>query len=115
MSIDNIKVVDFTGVDKESGDVILTISDHLPWTDSISENRNHLNLLEGKINTYLQFIESGQLVEDYPDAKGKKVVINVVGKFTLNYDAIIYFEKAEKVIANAGFKLSFQLFENNKK
>lgn len=113
MSVEDEKTIDFVGIGKETGEVVLTISDHLPWTDSSEENRKHLNLLEAKINTYLQFIENGQLVEDYPDARDKKVIIKVMGQYALNYDGISYYKKAEQVIVNAGYRLSFELFVNN--
>jgi len=31
MTIEQLNVVDFTSIDKASGDVWLTITDHLPW------------------------------------------------------------------------------------
>lgn len=112
MSIDKANVIDFVGIDKRSAKVILTISDHLPWDGGHKWHKEHLALLENKLNAYLQFIESGQLVEDYPDAKGKKVVISIVGKYTLNDDATAYYGKAKKVVSEAGFDLQFELFKD---
>ena len=57
-----------------TGDVILTISDHLDWSDSSS----HQLLLQVKMNRYLAFIESGEIEQSYPSAKGRAVVIEVV-------------------------------------
>jgi hypothetical protein len=34
MSVDQPKIIDFIGVDRVSGEVILTISDHLEWSNS---------------------------------------------------------------------------------
>jgi len=111
MSIDKTNVIDFVGIDDKSGEVVLTITDHLPWGDDHKWHKEHLILLENKLNIYLQFIESGQLMEDYPDAKGKKKVINVVGRYALNDDAKSYFEKAKKAVSEAGFNLRFELFK----
>src|SRR3989344_4554902 len=108
MSIDQTKVIDFVGIDKKSNQVILTISDHLPWGGGHKWHKEHLILLEDKINTYLQFVEGGQLLVDYPDAKNKKIVIGIVAKYNLNDDASAYFEKAQKVIAVAGIELRFE-------
>ena len=77
MSIDQTNVVDAIGVDNATGDVVLTIADHLEWTGSDNE---HLLLLQEKLNTYLSFVESGELLEAYPDAKGRTVLIDVVCK-----------------------------------
>lgn len=53
MSIEETEVIDFIGIDKEQGEVSLTISDHLEWDD------NHLFILQKKLNSYISFIESG--------------------------------------------------------
>jgi hypothetical protein len=77
MSIEQTDVVDIIGTDRMTGDVILTISDHLDWSDSTS----HQLLLQIKMNRYLAFIKSGEMEQSYPNAKGRAVVIEVVFKF----------------------------------
>lgn len=78
MSIDNPDVIDAIGIDRETGEVILTISDHLEWESFYEE---HKLLLEEKLGKYLHFISSGQLLEDYPDGEGRKVRIDIVQKY----------------------------------
>ena len=56
MSVEDDTVVDIIGIEKATGQVVLTISDHLAWDD------DHLRLLERKIATYINFVESGQLL-----------------------------------------------------
>lgn len=63
MSIEDQGSVDAIGIDQE-GVVVRTLSDHLEWDDG------HLFLLQEKINTYLAFLESGEVFETYPDSKG---------------------------------------------
>jgi hypothetical protein len=58
MSVENNEVIDVVSVDKQ-GNAILTISDHLEW----SEDNEHLLILQTKINTYLGSIESGELFD----------------------------------------------------
>lgn len=62
MSIDQSDVIDFISTTPE-GKGVLTITDHLSWDMDF-----HLELLQDKINRYLQFIESGQIYEEYPQA-----------------------------------------------
>ncbi len=76
MAVDNPDVVDIVSIEP-SGSVVLTISDHLDWLDSIS----HQEILQMKINRYLAFVESGEILDRYPDAQGRKVVIRVVTQF----------------------------------
>jgi hypothetical protein len=65
MSVEQRMVVDAIGTTL-SGRCQLTIFDHLPWDDP-----KHLQMLQDKINDYLDFIQSGQLFESRPDARGR--------------------------------------------
>ena len=69
MSVEQTDKIDFIGSDKESNSIILTISDHLDWEDS----ERHLLLLQEKLNNYLAFCESGEILEVYPQAKNKHI------------------------------------------
>ncbi len=109
MSIADTNVVDAIGLDSQTGNVILTISDHLHWQESV---QTHLQLLQDKLNTYLRFVESGEILESYPDAKGKPVVINIVGKYPLESAGERFLSAAKSVVADAGFSLTFELFED---
>ncbi len=72
MTIEDKGVIDFIGVDKESGLIGLLISDHLQW------NADKNALLKDKINAYLDYIESGELESTYPDVAGRGVYIELV-------------------------------------
>ena len=76
MSVENEKVIDIIGINKE-GKATLTISDHLVWDDK----NEHLLILQNKINTYIGYIEDRQYFETYPDAIGKEFIIQVIAKF----------------------------------
>jgi len=67
MSVEEKNKIDIITTNKE-GILVLTISDHLEWDD---ENE-HLLILQDKINSYVDFIESGQMAESYPDKVDKK-------------------------------------------
>ena len=108
MSIEQTKVVDAIGVDDLSDEVILTITDHLKWGGDSDE---HLLLLQEKINTYLSFIESGELIGSYPDAKGRIVVINIVWKYPLNEEAKGFIEQFKSIVDSAGISLRFEEFK----
>jgi hypothetical protein len=106
MSIDQTDVVDFVSIDNASGDLWLTISDHLPWDE---DEGNHLVLLQDKLNAYLRFIESGEVFETVPEARGRNIVINLVGKFSLSQQADLFLGNARAAIEGAGFRLQFGL------
>ncbi len=110
MSIEQTKVIDFIGTDNKTGNINLGISDHLDWKDPKNE---HLLILQEKINTYLAFIESGQLYQEYPSAKGKKIIIRIIGKYPLNSEAEKFYKISSGIVAEAGFELRFELFKSN--
>ena len=77
MSVEESGVIDIISIDGQTGHAILTISDHLDWSDSI----HHQTILQAKLNAYLAFVESGQILVNYPDAAGRSIVFKVVLKF----------------------------------
>ena len=103
MSIEKADTVDFIGVEKKSGQIALAISDHLDWNDE----KAHLLKLQDKINTYLSFIESGEVYDAYPQAIDKSFVIKVYGKYALTDAAKRFYRKAGATLRKAGFGLRF--------
>jgi hypothetical protein len=103
MSINQTGVIDFISTAPD-GKVILTISDHHSW-----EEPWHLQLLQDKINSYLQFIEGGQIFEDYPSAIGKDLIIDIVMKEEPKEGALPFLDHIKKIIVDAGFGLEWRV------
>ena len=103
MSINQTNIIDAIGMSHE-GKVILTISDHHTWNETW-----HLQLLQDKINFYLQFIESGQILEDYPNAAEKELIIEILVKYQPASEAISFLHEAEEIIKDAGFGFSWKV------
>jgi hypothetical protein len=104
MTVEDIDKVDRLAFNRTNGDVLLVISDHLDWDENEGE---HLLALQGKLNTYLEFVESGQLYAKYPRAIGKKIIFFVVGKFPLSDEASKLYRLAGKAIQDYGYSLQF--------
>lgn len=107
MTVEQTNVVDFISTELNSGEVVLTISDHLEW-DAEGE---HLLLLQEKLNTYLAFLESGEIFESYPNARNKTISINIVCKYSPDQSATKFFAIAEEIVKGAGFGLSWEVLE----
>jgi hypothetical protein len=105
MSIDQADKIDFVNIEYKTGDVLLSISDHLSWDEDEGE---HLLMLQTKLNTYLAFIEGGQMYRQIPETMGRRIVINLVGKFPRSEEASKFFRLASQAIHDAGFSLRFQ-------
>ena len=106
MSIEQAGVVDAIGVDVATGEVVLTISDHLGWDDI----NNHLFLLQEKVNAYLRFVEAGELLDKYPKAKGLSVLIDAVCKYPPSPRAKPFYEKVASIVESAGMHFRYRIF-----
>jgi hypothetical protein len=105
MSIDQPSVVDFLWKDEAHNRAVLTISDHLDW----EEEGEHLLLLQDKLNHYLEFIESGQLLDAKPEFKGLPVLIHVAAQYPLSEQAAKFYEMVKGRVGEMGLSLEFDL------
>jgi hypothetical protein len=106
MSVEELNVVDITSIDKRTGQVVLSITDHLDWCDSVK----HQITLQKKLNAYLAFVESGELLQRFPDAEGRPVALNIVFKFKPDADGLRFLERAKQVVQSAGCEMRYELF-----
>jgi hypothetical protein len=109
MSLEKANTIDVIGVNRGTGEVILTISDHLEW----ELGANHLSLLQKKINTYIRFIESGEITRSYPRAKNKKPVIKVHAKYEPDDEGLTFLAKVKRMVEAAGFGFEFERLYTN--
>lgn len=108
MTINQTGVVDFISIEP-AGNVKLTISDHLEWEEDTGE---HLLLLQEKLNSYLAFVESGEILKTYPKAEGKAVVISIYCKYSPNELARRFIHQATATIEAAGMKLQYEVISD---
>jgi hypothetical protein len=105
MTIEQTNVVDFVAFSDSGKEVLLVIVDHLTWDENEGE---HLLLLQNKLNTYLEFVEAGQLEADFPKARGKEVVVKIAGTYPLSERALKFFNLAKGRIEELGLELRFE-------
>lgn len=98
MSIEATNEVDAVGIDEATDETVLTIFDSLDWNDT----GDHLYLLQEKLNAYLGFIESGELVSAYPDSAGRSTRIDLLLRFTPPPVAVASFEKIGAITKEYG-------------
>jgi hypothetical protein len=102
MSLDNTNVVDAVGTEISTGVVVLSIMDYWDW----SSEPQHLLALEAKMNAYFGFIESGQLIDEYPDASGRGVRIDILSRHEPPSAAIRWIEKANAAAKPLGVTIT---------
>jgi hypothetical protein len=105
MSVDQPQLIDIVSKDKK-GRIVLTISDHLDW----EKTKEHLLVLGEKINTYLTFLESGELYEKYPEAKNCPVEIEVMFHYQPNPEAYSFLAAVKSIVENAGYGFRLEQF-----
>ena len=108
MSIDQTNVVNSIGIEPNKDEAQLIISDHLEWDQSEKADREHMYLLQEKINSYLGFVESGEIYKSHPKSKGKKVVIRVIGKYDMNSTGKSFFHRVEETLFASGYVITFE-------
>jgi len=111
MSILDTNVVDVIGIDAPNRIARLGISDHLEWDQS---EQDHLVLLQNKINTYLVYLESGQVYENNPNTRDCKFVIEIVSKYDPSPRALEFFKDARAIVRGAGFELAYKVPPSDK-
>ena len=105
LTVENESVVDIISTKPDGVTVVLTIRDHLDWVDT----SQHQVLLQNKLNRYLAFVESGELLEAYPTPKGCAV------EFRHQPDTAgrVFLINAKQVVESAGFTLHTTVFADS--
>lgn len=93
MGLENIRVIDTVATETTSDCVVLSIIDSWDWSDE----HGHLLVLQCKLNSYFGFVESGQLYEAYPTAKGKSLRIDLISRYPLPTSAVDFLKNAKAV------------------
>jgi len=106
MSVEQTGVIDIISTDRVTGHIVLTISDHLDWSDSTA----HQMLLQTKLNRYLAFVEINEILESYPDAKDRLIEFKVVFQFPPDDGGQAFVAKVRPIVESAGFKLREEVY-----
>ena len=106
MSIEESQIVDIISAAKDDSSVTLTATDHLEWGD-----KEHLFMIQEKLNSYLAFVESGEIFESYPDANGKEIKIDIVCKYHPDEEGVKFLGLCQEAMENAGFSFCFKVNE----
>ena len=109
MTIEQENIVDLISINDEKNYLTLIISDHLEW-DEMGEK---LLTLQNKINTYLAYLESDEILEKYPESKYLTIIIRVVSLEEPNEEGKKFLNLVAPVIMDAGFKFEHVVANEN--
>lgn len=111
MTIRDSDVIDWMGLEKESGHILLTLLDDLDWTDEDS----HILALQEKLNTYLAFIESQEVFSRLSEEVGRDLLqdtpikVSILAKFPLSERGKAFLDYARRSFKSAGFELFYKV------
>lgn len=103
MTIEQADKIDGLGIDKEANELVLLISDHLPWNDEDA----HLRALESKLGSYVEFLGSGQHLESVPNSRNMPVRIRLVHEYTPTESGKRFLRAVELQLVESGIRFSF--------
>ena len=98
MSLEATKIIDAIGIEKDTGIVVLTIADGWDW----SEEQKHIAALTATVDSYLRFIESGEILDTFPQAAARSVAISWITKFSLPPRGVGVLNKIRDVVESTG-------------
>ncbi len=104
-------VVDHIALHRPTGTVQIIACDHLPW----DEEEEHLDLLDAKLSSYLDFVTSDQLaktlLELFGEVSPRLVEVEVVAMYPLSAAGAAFISHARAAFREAGFGLRHEVRE----
>lgn len=104
MTVAQLDVVDFIATNAETKEITLIIADHLKW-----DADGHIEALKSKVNAYIDFINSDQLLEAYPEAKENGIVIELLSAEAPNSAALDAFAGIEQLGSELNFRFTHRV------
>jgi hypothetical protein len=107
MALQKTRVIDRVGVEAGSGHVVLTVVDEMDWSD----DQLHLLALQQKLNTYLSFVERGEVFRRLARSGGPTlprttpVKVGIVARHPFPPYAMAFLEYARHVFESSGMEL----------
>lgn len=107
MALENTKTIDRVALEAGTGHVVLTVIDEMDWTD----DQRHLLALQQKLNTYLSFVERGEVFRRLARSAGKivprstPIKVGILARHPFPEHAIAFLEYARYIFADSGMEL----------
>ena len=104
MTVSQLDVIDFVAQKPDTNEMYLIITDHLDWNFE-----GHIDTLKAKVNAYVDYINSDALLEAYPHAKEKNIVIELLCTDEPNSYALDAFAIFTKMGDDMNFRFTHRL------
>jgi hypothetical protein len=106
MAVDDLFVIDGIGVNYETGEMGMLMSDHLAWEgeDALDEEY-HLQILQEKLNTYAAYIEEKQYKKKYKYFVPRTIVIRACFLYEISDRCAEFLAYAQEQIEDLGMRI----------
>jgi hypothetical protein len=111
MALRQTRVIDRVAVEARTGHVVLTVVDEMDWAD----DQRHLLALQRKLNTYLSFVERGEVFRRLARVGGQAVPrttpvrVGIVARHPFPPYAMAFLEYARHIFESSGLELSCEV------
>lgn len=105
MSILETNTVDGLAITEDEKGVVMLISDHLDWEDE----KNHLLVLQEKLNSYILFLESKQYSTVYPDIQPEYSIIEIRFKYDISENADKFINTVNNQLSKVGISINYSI------
>lgn len=107
MSVAEPQKIDIVATRPGSREVRLVITDHLPWSDE----ETHLLLLQEKLNTYIAFVESGQVLKATTPKvpPNPEITVVVAAQHAPPETTAGFFEQVREILSGLGVAFLIEL------
>lgn len=105
MSVTEINSIDGIAKEKSNKELVLLITDHLDWENEFK----HLKVLQDKINSYLEFIETKQYEEIYPKEEFQRFIIEIHFKNNLVENCVKFLNTVANQLESYNIKIRIEV------
>lgn len=111
MSIEDVNKIDIFTLTDEGifpPQAIMVITDHLDWVIDVKE---HLFKLQEKINSYIAAVESEEIYNHFPNARGRNIVFKIFFQHAMPEESVEFLAKVKDVLSPMNIQLQYEMSE----
>lgn len=111
MQLAEADTVDYLGLEKETGYIVLTLIDDCDWENELQ----HLAMLQNKINRYFDFVDSGEVYDEAVKVLGREigratpVKISILAQYEPIGEGLRFLQHVKNVARSANVMVTFKV------
>lgn len=107
MSVEETRLIDLISVGNDPRSIRLTVSDHMAWKS------DHLLILQKKLNAYLDFLDSGEAKDRFPDLADLPIWIDVKFANEPDEQGLEFLRRVQQTMCEDGIRFTWEKIEGH--